>query len=151
MPPQIKRLALIFAIIIGLFLVARHFLVPKSFGEFGHYRGQSLIENQAKMPKYAGQKACADCHQDIVDLKSPNVHKSLSCETCHGPGLEHINSTDSIIPVRVPKNREFCEMCHTKNAARKKDNIVQINITEHNPGQKCIECHNPHNPWLTIK
>jgi len=151
MPPQIKRLALLFTIFIGLFFVARHFLVPKSFGEFGHYRGLSLVENQAKTPKYSGSKACADCHQDIVDLKSPYVHRSLSCETCHGPGLEHVNSTDSIIPVRVPKEREFCALCHTKNAARLADNVVQINVTEHNPGQKCIECHNPHNPWLAIK
>ena len=150
MPPQIKRLALVFAVFIGLFLVARHFLVPKSFGEFGHYRGQSLVENQAKPAKYAGEKACADCHQDMVDLKSPNVHKSLSCETCHGPGLEHINSSDSV-HMRVPKSREFCATCHTKNSARSAENIVQINIKEHNPGQICTECHNPHSPWLTIK
>jgi hypothetical protein len=151
MPPQIKRLALLFAIFIGLFFLARHFLVPESFGEFGHYRGLSLGENQAYAPKYAGEKACADCHQDMVDLKSPNVHKSLSCETCHGPGLLHVNSTDSILPMRVPKDREFCELCHSKNAARKADNIVQINVTGHNPGQKCIECHNPHNPWKDLK
>ena len=151
MPPQIKRLALLFAIFIGLFFVARHFLVPKSFGEFGHYRGLSLAENQALTPKYAGQKACADCHQDMVDLKSPNVHKSVSCETCHGPGLAHVNSTDSILPMRVPKEREFCAVCHTKNAARKAGNIVQVIVAEHNPGQKCIECHNPHNPWKDLK
>jgi excinuclease UvrABC ATPase subunit len=151
MPPQIKRLALLFAIFIGLFLVARHFLVPKSFGEFGHYRGLALAENQARAQKYAGQKACADCHQDMVDLKAPNVHKSLSCETCHGPGFDHVNSTDSVIPMRVPKTREFCATCHTKNAARRVENIVQIDVKEHNPDQKCIECHNPHNPWLNLK
>jgi hypothetical protein len=100
---------------------------------------------------YAGEKACMECHQDMADLKAPNVHKSLSCETCHGPGLAHANSTDSILPVRVPKSREFCEMCHAKNAARKAGNVVQINVKEHNPGQKCIECHNPHNPWLDLK
>ena len=151
MPPQIKRLALLFAIFIGLFLVVRHFLVPKSFGEFGHYRGLALTENQARPMKYAGEKACAECHQDMADLKAPNVHHSLSCETCHGPGLEHAQSTDSIKPVRVPKDREFCALCHTKNAARKADNIVQVDLKAHNPEEKCIECHNPHNPWLNIK
>jgi len=151
MPPQIKRLALLFAIFIGFFFVLRYFLVPESFGEFGHYRGLSLVENQAKMPKYAGQKACADCHQDMVDLKAPNEHKTVSCETCHGPGLAHVNSTDSIIPMLVPKSPEFCARCHAKNAARKSDNIVQINVKEHNPGENCTECHNPHSPWQNIK
>lgn len=151
MPPQIKRLALLFAIFIGLFFVARYFLVPESFGEFGHYRGLSLSENQAKSPKYTGQLACADCHQDETDLKAPNVHQSLSCETCHGPGMDHINSTDSIVPMQVPKSREFCATCHTKNAARKTDNIVQIDPAEHNPEDLCTECHNPHNPWQDLR
>lgn len=151
MPPQIKRLALIFAIFFGLFFVARHFLVPESFGEFGHYRGLSLSENQAKTIKYAGQKACADCHQDMTDLKTEGVHHTISCETCHGPGMEHVNSTDSIMPVRVPQDRDFCALCHALNPARTNENIVQVNITEHNPGEKCIECHNPHSPWLTIR
>ena len=139
MPPQIKRLALISAVFIGLFFVARYFLVPKSFGEFGHYRGLSLVENQAVTPKYAGEKACADCHQDMTDLKKLGPHQSLSCETCHGPGLLHINSSDTIIPMAVPKTRDFCLTCHAKNAARTSGNIVQINTKEHNPGQKCIE------------
>lgn len=147
MPPQIKRLALLFAIFIGLFLTARYFLVPKSFGEYGHYRGLALEENQAKAAEYSGQKACADCHQDIVDQKSGKEHGSLSCETCHGAGRAHINSTDSIIPVIVPHTREFCGLCHTRNAARKPGLVAQIDIGEHNKDQLCTKCHNPHSPW----
>ncbi len=79
MPPQIKRLALLFVLFIGLFLTLKYFLTPKSFGEFGHYRGLSIQENIAKVPDYAGQKACADCHQDVLDLKAANEHAPLSC------------------------------------------------------------------------
>jgi hypothetical protein len=151
MPPQIKRLTLVFAVFFLLFLTARYFLVPESFGEYGHYRGLALGENLEKTPGYAGQKACEDCHSDITELKAGNVHASLSCETCHGPGTEHINSTDSVIPMQVPRTREFCALCHAKNAARKAGNVVQVDIAVHNPDQKCIECHNPHNPWEQIK
>ncbi len=151
MPPQIKRLALLFVIFIGLFFVARYFLVPESFGEFGHYRGLSLVENQAKLPKYAGQLACADCHENETNLKAQNEHKSVSCESCHGAGMDHINSTDSIIHMQVPKSREFCAACHAENAARKTDNIIQIDVAKHNPEGLCFECHNPHSPWQNLK
>jgi hypothetical protein len=149
MPPQVKRLALLFAIFIGLFLVARNFLVPKSFGEFGHYRGLSLTENQDKPANYAGQKICNDCHDDVMAKKSASVHQSLSCETCHGPGQAHVNNNDTL-PLK-PSGREFCATCHTLNAARKKENIIQIDPAKHETGSACTECHNPHNPWENLK
>jgi len=34
MPPQIKRLLPLFVVFIGLFLLARHFLIPESFGKY---------------------------------------------------------------------------------------------------------------------
>ena len=55
MPPQIKRLLPLFALFIGLFLLVRHLLIPESFGEFGHYRGNSLGENADKPLHYAGK------------------------------------------------------------------------------------------------
>ncbi len=149
MPPQIKRLALLFAIFIGLFLVARYFLVPKSFGEYGHYRGLSLAENQDRPSHYVGQAACNDCHDDIMAIKTANEHKTISCETCHGPGQAHVNSSDTL-PLK-PSGRDFCARCHTLNAARTAENIAQVNPQEHNTGQNCTECHNPHNPWENLK
>ena len=67
-PPQLTRLAIAFAIFISLFLLLRHFLLPPTFGEYGHYRGAALIENTEREMHYAGQQACLDCHQDIEDL-----------------------------------------------------------------------------------
>lgn len=69
-PPQIPRLVIAFAIFISLILVARHFLVPDTFGKYGHYRAASLIDNAKPEIHYAGQQACFDCHQDIEDLKA---------------------------------------------------------------------------------
>ncbi len=152
MPPQIKRLALLFVIFIGLFLVLKYALTPKSFGEFGHYRGLALEENKVKVPEYSGEKSCAECHQDMTDLKMAHEHATLSCETCHGAGREHIASVDSVVvKPKMPNTREFCSVCHAKNFARKARNIKKIDPKEHNPGELCTKCHNPHNPWQDLK
>ena len=152
MPPQIKRLALLFVLFIGLFLTLKYFLTPKSFGEFGHYRGLALEEGKVKVPEYTGQKACNECHEDMMVLKMANEHATLSCETCHGAGRVHISSTDSVVvSPTMPRSREFCGICHAKNPARKAGNIKQIDMKEHNQGELCTKCHNPHNPWQEMK
>ena len=170
MPQHIKRLIITFAIVIGLFLVFRYILIPKSFGEYGHYRGEALEENAAKPLHYGGTASCTRCHQDIIDEKSNGHHAGLACESCHGPSYTHAKYADSSRNVALPDSlklernttREYCAACHEKNAARIKilfDTINQsfikvIEYKKHNyiPDKetgkilKCIDCHNPHDP-----
>jgi hypothetical protein len=145
-PPQLKRLAIAFAIFIALFLILRHFLIPESFGEYGFYRGEALTDQASNAIHYSGQQACFDCHQDIEDAKKDDVHNSIRCETCHGPGQKHVESADKADIIR-PAERESCGICHSKNAAKKGEVIHQVDLREHNTGKRCIECHNPHQPW----
>jgi hypothetical protein len=145
-PPQITRLALAFAIFISLFLVLRHFLVPKTFGVYGHYRAASLIDNAQLEIHYSGQQACFVCHQDIEDKKAQDVHSDIHCETCHGPGEKHVVNS-KVEKILKPTGREFCGSCHALNAAKLKSAIFQIDLKKHNIGKNCIECHNPHQPW----
>ena len=170
MPQHIKRLLITFAVVITLFLVVRALLVPKSFGEYGHYRGLALEENAAKPLHYAGSAACAKCHQDIVDEKSAGHHAGLACEGCHGPAYKHTmfaDSThtaplaDSLKPERNT-TRAYCATCHELDAARVKMVSDTINVSvikmiqekkhgqvinkETNLPYACIECHNPHDP-----
>ena len=135
-----------FAIFIALFLVLRHILVPDTFGQYGHYRGASLTDNAAFEIHYAGQQACFECHQDIEDLKTQDVHSTIHCETCHGPGLKHTETSEAGDVIK-PSEREFCGSCHALNAARRPDAIVQVDLKKHNTEKKCIECHNAHQPW----
>lgn len=145
MPPQLKTLIPLFAAFILLFLVARYFLMPVSFGKQGHYRFNSIAENKEKPMNYAGKEACADCHDDkALEIKS-DVHAGLSCETCHGPGQAHVDNPDSVKLIK-PDQRVFCGTCHSYNPTRSKI-IKQIDLKEHNTDKKCIECHNPHLPW----
>lgn len=145
-PPQIPRLALAFGIFISLFLVVRHLLVPDTFGKYGHYRAASLIDNAMPEIHFAGQEACFKCHQDIQDKKSADVHGDIHCETCHGPGEKHVLSSKKE-DILKPSGREFCGICHSMNAAKVKSTINQIDLSKHNIGKNCIECHNPHQPW----
>lgn len=145
-PPQIPRLVLAFAIFISLFLVLRHFLVPDTFGKYGPYRAASMDDYGTLEIHYSGQQACFTCHQDIEDLKSTDVHSTIHCETCHGPGQKHV-TTSAAADILKPSGREFCGKCHSLNAARKQDAIFQVDLSKHNIDKNCTECHNPHQPW----
>lgn len=145
-PPQITRLTLLAVILVGLFLIARHFLVPSSFGKYGHYRADSIAEIEALPVNYAGHGDCGACHPGIVKIKDSSSHKNVACESCHGPAKAHTEDPMSVKPMR-PKGRDFCGLCHSKNAARPKT-MPQIDLDKHNTGVECTACHNSHAPRL---
>jgi len=120
--------------------------VPDTFGKYGPYRAAALDDYSLIEIHFAGQQACLECHQDIQDLKTQDVHSDIHCETCHGPGQKHVTSSDTA-DILIPSGREFCGSCHIMNAARPKNAITQVDLNKHNIGKNCIECHNPHQPW----
>ncbi len=146
MPEQVKRLLILSVILVGSFLILRSFLIPDSFGEFGHYRGDALDDIQSLEVKYQGEAVCLDCHEDYGELKNEDLHAEISCESCHGPGWKHVEdpSAENII---LPEGRAFCGLCHDKNAARDQRIVAQVDLNEHNTESLCVECHNPHAPW----
>ena len=146
MPIQIKRHLIILSIAIVIFILIRQLLVPDSFGDLGHYRANSLGDNELFEMQYAGEGSCIDCHEDIYDLKDMDLHKEIACESCHGPSLTH-TETNEAADVWVPDGRDFCGLCHSQNAARKMDVVLQVDLKEHNPEKNCTHCHNPHAPW----
>lgn len=150
MPPQLKKIIPLFVIFIILFLVARHFLIPESFGVLGHYRFNAIEENIDIEMNYAGKEACAECHEDKALEMESDLHAQISCETCHGPGLAHYNNPDSA-RLLVPDERAFCGLCHSFNPTRNKKNVTQVDLNDHNVNIKCIECHNPHLPCEVIE
>lgn len=148
MPQQIKRLLLVFGVLIACFIGIRTLLVPASFGKYGHYRADSTDDIRKIEPKYAaaGVTACEPCHPDIVKVKSRSRHAPLACQTCHGPALSHTGDPMSVKPDK-PRGREFCALCHSKNTARPHD-MPQVDIEEHNPGMDCLSCHKAHDPKI---
>jgi len=142
LPPQLVRIVLLAGGIVGSYLVARYFLTPPSFGDYGFYRGAALRELADHQPVYAGRKACKECHDEVVLKLEAHEHKNLACEGCHGAGQAHSDNPDIKLAVLTYSH---CVRCHEKNLSRPKWH-KQIVSKDHYAGSKCTECHVPHSP-----
>jgi len=142
LPPQLLRIVLLAAGIVGSYLVARYLLTPPSFGDYGFYRGAALRELADHQPVYAGRKACKECHDEVVLKLAAHEHKNLSCEGCHGAGQAHTENPDIKLAVL---SYSHCVRCHEANLSRPKWH-KQIVSKDHYAGSKCTECHVPHSP-----
>lgn len=149
---HILRVAAVFLVVIVGFLVARAWLVPPSYGDLGRYRAASVDEIKALPIKYAGKAGeadCATCHKPQVREKASSSHRTLACETCHGPLHAHISDPAGVKPLK-PKESEiigFCLRCHEESLS-KPPKFPTVNPMKHNPDVACVMCHKPHAPKL---
>jgi len=143
------RLAAVFLAGIVAFLVIRGFLVPKSFGEYGHYRGDAVREMAARPIKYAGHETCEACHSDVLDKKKDGRHAHVNCEACHGPLARHADDPTSEQPPKLD-TAVLCARCHEANAAKPKG-FPQVATADHSSGFPCDTCHQPHNPAIVAE
>jgi len=143
-PQQLVPLGLLFVAGIAALAAARHFLVPETFGEYGHYRAAAVDDVRALPAIYAGYTVCADCHDDKLEEVHGGRHRGLSCEVCHDAALAHAEDPGAMMP-GIPRGREFCPVCHSYNAARP-SGFPQIITSLHNPGKSCMGCHSAHQP-----
>jgi uncharacterized CHY-type Zn-finger protein len=140
------RFAGLFVLAFVVFLVVRHFVVPKSFGQYGHYRGAAIGEIAARPVKFAGHEACESCHTDVVDVKKAGKHAHVNCEACHGPQAQHADDPTGVKPP-LPDTAVLCARCHTASAAKPKG-FPQVVPEDHSTGLPCNTCHKPHNPGM---
>lgn len=141
-PESLRRLSVVFVILVGGFLLVRAIL-PPSLKSTELHVSTTIERETAKPVRHAGSNACADCH-DEFNVKKGGYHRNLSCETCHGPAIEHVENPTETKP-NLPKMREFCVRCHAFDPSRP-TGFPQINPAAHNPLQPCVKCHNPHDP-----
>jgi len=141
----------IMLVIVGLFVRAH--LVPDTFGETGFYRAGDIGDEQQRETRYAGQAACEECHDDVSAVHAKDVHASVQCETCHGPGAAHIEDPD--IPMKPANRKDDCLVCHRRLDARP-GSFPQIVWTEHfkfvgvtDTNIACVSCHSGHEPLFT--
>jgi len=144
MPQQLKRLLVLFAVLTGGIAVARHFLLPETFGERGHYRAAAVTAVEKQPIRYAGREACAMCHPEVVAAHSKARHETVACEVCHGPAAAHTESPTEN-PLAAPRKRGYCPLCHGYDPSRP-TGFPQIDPVTHNPLKPCITCHQPHQP-----
>ncbi len=134
-------------------LTFRHFYVPKDFGiqEQGYMYGFHRLSNEQDWINFPisykfskDDSYCQQCHPGHVKSLLASPHAIIPCEDCHGPALNH---PDNPPKLQIDKRRALCLRCHANlpypGAGR---NVVPgIDPLTHNPGQECVECHNPHN------
>ncbi len=143
---HLLRVAAVFVAGLATFLAVRSVLVPRSFGQYGHFRGGALAEIAARPVKFAGHKVCEDCHDDVVAVKKTGKHAGVNCEACHGPLANHASNPADVIP-QLPDTAVLCARCHEANLA-KPPGFPQVETKDHSGGQACKMCHQPHSPLL---
>jgi predicted CXXCH cytochrome family protein len=144
---HLLRMAALFVAALGIFLVIQTLLVPKGFGEYGHYRSGALADNQARPLAHAGHAACRQCHGAEADALKAGKHASVACEACHGPLGRHSEDSKANKAVR-PDGRTLCLRCHVANVA-KPGTFPQVDVADHSPEGSCIDCHVAHSPKVS--
>ena len=149
---HIIRAVLLLVVIAIVFVVTRHFLIPESFGDYGHFRADSVVEFAAKSPVHGGSESCAECHADEVSFVAEEEHRSISCEVCHAPVATHAAAGEKIADMPVHRTTALCGWCHQRLAARP-TTFPQVTFVEHvtDKGGElsegiCLECHDAHDP-----
>ncbi len=144
MPKHIVRLIVVIVAFGAVAWFARKALVADSFYEYGHYRGESVVQIAAREPVYQTPRNCEDCHSERVAQWSGQSHKSVSCEICHGAAKGHPDNGKLPIPKDTVK---LCTLCHEAIAGRPLAQ-PQIDVALHAGDKQCIACHNPHAPKI---
>lgn len=131
---------------LALFLVIRTAVIPKAFGQYGHYRPGALDLVRSHPIAFAGQDTCVMCHDDEAKMRASGRHAHVACEACHGPLAEHASDPSAHVP-QLPDVANICRRCHEKDADKPK-NFPQVATVEHSGDALCNTCHQPHNPHL---
>lgn len=147
---HVFRIVLVVAVMLTVVLLARGFLVPKSYGMYGPYRYANVAEQRnARTPLYAGAAACAECHADEAAKRAAGAHKSVNCEVCHAPLGAHVKADGSVVAPAIDRSFTLCARCHRKLAGRPAK-FPQVDLDQHVnapvEGKVCLQCHDPHSP-----
>ena len=121
----------------------------------GVIREKMLTMPQVDGASYVGQDTCLDCHGDMAENFSHNVHARLAdfemmgaekgCESCHGPGSLHVEGfgdTDKILrpaELAAEETGAICATCHTDGS------LMDWTHSEHALADlSCTDCHSMH-------
>jgi hypothetical protein len=152
--------AILLLMLVGVVgFVARHLMIPVSFGQKGFYRYDSLKDYMSQPVVHGDTDACRSCHQTVWDTAKKGKHAPVSCEECHGPLAAHVTENAKSGQAQVDRTYRECAMCHQQLVARPKKHpqvdptahlvkIGAITAGEPIPEGICITCHDPHNPGL---
>jgi len=119
----------------------------KSFDVFCagcHFTGYSVTENAA------GEflsTAAFDYQGEVHPVTGTQMEMNIGCESCHGPGSEHLNAGGHgkaiVTPLNITPEREvtICASCHTRGASKgtagthgSVEALLDVNLKQMKPG-----------------
>jgi predicted CXXCH cytochrome family protein len=137
----IRAAGLLALFVVSIFAVKSEF-IPRSFGQYGHYRGENVKE-WANLPVvYSTVSNCQACHQEKYEVWARSRHSTVTCENCHGPAKSHIARNTKLT---MERSKKLCALCHSRLVSRPVS-FPQVDLEKHSNQLACITCHNPHNP-----
>ncbi|MDH5510878.1 MAG: hypothetical protein OEZ32_11055 [Nitrospinota bacterium] len=169
-------------ILVGLaflgFEIFQALLKPDSFGQYGNFRGDHLVEASSLSVLHRGDDYCLDCHDaewDMADAK----HANVPCESCHFLPGAHAILADKAPPadkakaagskyvkvaiMPIDRTAQPCLNCHIFLPSRPvkfpqiKDRAKHIKdgwkktMGEVDIKSTCDRCHNSHFPKAFVK
>lgn len=145
LPEQMKRLGIIVLLFVVV-VITRFFLLPESWISARPHQAAKVVREMGKPAQYAGMATCRDCHADEFNAKLGGHHRTIGCETCHGPAAAHVaNKDDKAATPPKHRDREFCLGCHGFVASRP-NGFPQVDGQKHNVKKRCVSCHDAHDP-----
>lgn len=155
--PYSRRLFAILVVGLAIGATVRAAAKPEGFGVRGHWRDAAPAEEAVRVPLLQGKQACKDCHKEELARHDKDVHRSIQCEVCHGPGREHCKARTADAPVDQQRMfRELepsnCLTCHSRLAARPASHPTIDPVAHYafrgvtDPKTPCQSCHSPHEP-----
>jgi DmsE family decaheme c-type cytochrome len=115
---------------------------------------QEPPSSAAAKPGYVGPDTCATCHEDLATALKMTTHGrtsranwdgGLMCESCHGPGAEHVDGGGDKSKIRRPltlpaqDQSAICLSCHEKG-----QHAYWEGSPHEGRGLSCLTCHKIH-------
>ncbi|MCP4691700.1 MAG: hypothetical protein GY859_26875 [Desulfobacterales bacterium] len=157
---HVKRVVVGLAAAAVLGFLGSRLLIPDSFGVYGHYRADAIMEEAGREIRHGTNSSCLDCHKHEAGAHLAGKHRTISCEFCHGPYAEHVKDgkKSGTLPVtRGEDVRVLCLRCHNRAIqARPGEVIKTVILPDHLESMKvktthsCQQCHQVHAPLQYI-
>ena len=116
---HLARLVILLVIGAAAFVAVRAAMIPSTWNAERSFREGALSELASRPVKYAGNQSCVDCHEDedgihetAFEELEDGSHKGISCESCHGPLVDHVRDGEKFADAQIDYSRLACLTCH---------------------------------------